>query len=86
MKEASRRCQKVLRKALFKYFDKDRHLESVVILSSSKDINLILKNIFTDYYIGQNTKVDFVKLLLSKNLEQSSLFSSAVSGIKNLYF
>ena len=86
IEETSNTCLKMLREAIFQHIKKGNQLESVAILSSSKEINHILKNIFNDNYINKNHNNDFVKILLSKNTEESSLFSACVHGIKNLYF
>ncbi len=84
--ETSHICLKILKEALFQHIKKGNQLESVAILSSSKEINPILKNIFNDDYINKNQKKDFVKILLSKNAEESSLFSACIHGIRDLYF
>ncbi|MEI8338167.1 MAG: hypothetical protein WCF92_03435 [bacterium] len=84
--ETNSKCLQILKDALFQYINKGNHFEAVAVLSSSKEINHILKNIFNDPYINSIGKNDFVKILLSKNINESALFSSAISGIKSLYF
>ena len=79
-------CLKTLKEVLFQYFSKNERPKAIVILSSSKETNLILKNIFSDSYIHNGKEGDFVKILLSKNSKQGISFFTAISGIQNLYF
>ncbi len=75
----------ILRDALFKSFKKGKHPETIVILSSSKETNPILKKIFNDHYISRGGGKDFIKLLSAKDTERSALFSAAVLGIKKMF-
>ncbi|MFA6463796.1 MAG: hypothetical protein WCV55_02220 [Candidatus Paceibacterota bacterium] len=86
MNETSLLCSKILKESLFRFIGKGSYPDSVAILNSSKEANLVIKNIFNDYYINNIGHKDFAKILLSKDLNESVLFSVAVSGIKSLYF
>ena len=84
--ETSHICEKILKEAVFQNIKKGEFLEAVAILSSSNEINPILKNIFNSGYINKDQKKDFVKILISKSTEESSLFSACAHGIRSLYF